>query len=105
MLGVAVFVLFLAFIKDIRTLQPYTYLLGLIGILLIAIPALLPSSISGVAGTGAKIQISIGGFSFQPEEFGKLLLAASFASYLVVNGTQAVAADREVVDLQPAPAA
>ena len=50
------------------------------------LPALLPSSISGVAGTGAKIQVSIGGFSVQPEEFGKLLLAASFASYLVVNG-------------------
>jgi cell division protein FtsW (lipid II flippase) len=30
--------------------------------------------------------VSIGGFSVQPEEFGKLLLAASFASYLVVNG-------------------
>jgi cell division protein FtsW (lipid II flippase) len=85
-LGVAVFVAFLALINDIRRLQPYTYLLGLIGIGLIAIPALLPSSISGVAGTGAKIQVSIGGFSFQPEEFGKLLLAASFASYLVVNG-------------------
>ena len=39
-----------------------------------------------MAGTSAKIQISIGGFSVQPEEFGKLLLAASFASYLVVNG-------------------
>src|SRR3984957_11450657 len=85
-LGVAVFVAFLALVNDIRRLQPYTYLLGLIGIGLIAIPALLPSSISGVAGTGAKIQVSIGGFSVQPEEFGKLLLAASFASYLVVNG-------------------
>ena len=85
-LGVAVFVAFLALIKDIRRLQPYTYILGLIGMGLIAIPALLPSSISGVAGTGAKIQVSIGGFSFQPEEFGKLLLAASFASYLVING-------------------
>jgi cell division protein FtsW (lipid II flippase) len=85
-LGVAVLVLFLAFIKDIRSLQPYTYVFGLIGIALIAIPALLPASISGVAGTGAKIQVSIGGFSIQPEEFGKLLLAASFASYLVVNG-------------------
>jgi cell division protein FtsW (lipid II flippase) len=85
-LGLAVFVLFLAFVKEIRILQPYTYLLGLIGLGLIAIPALLPSSISGVAGTGAKIQVSIGGFSIQPEEFGKLLLAASFASYLVVNG-------------------
>src|SRR6185437_8397614 len=46
----------------------------------------LPDSISEVAGTTAKIQISIAGFSFQPEEFGKLMLAASFASYLVMNG-------------------
>jgi cell division protein FtsW (lipid II flippase) len=85
-IGVVVFVLFIAFIKDIRILQPYTYLFGLVGMFLIAIPALLPSSISAVAGTSAKIQVSIGGFSVQPEEFGKLLLAASFASYLVVNG-------------------
>jgi len=85
-LGAVALVLFLAFIKDIKVLQPYTYVFGLIGIVLIAIPALLPSSISGVAGTGAKIQVSIGGFSVQPAEFGKLLLAASFASYLVVNG-------------------
>jgi cell division protein FtsW (lipid II flippase) len=85
-LGVAVFVAFLALVKDIRVLQPYTYLIGLIGFLLIALPALLPSRISGVAGTGAKIQIAVGSFSIQPEEFGKLLLAASFASYLVVNG-------------------
>jgi cell division protein FtsW (lipid II flippase) len=85
-LGVAVFVAFLALIKDTKALQPYTYILGLVGIGLIAIPALLPASISGVAGTSAKIQVSIGGFSVQPEEFGKMLLAASFASYLVVNG-------------------
>ena len=85
-LGVLVLVLFLKFIKDIKSLQPYTYVLGLAGLFLIALPAMLPSSISGVAGTSAKIQVSIGGFSVQPEEFGKLLLAASFASYLVVNG-------------------
>ncbi|MDX6342455.1 MAG: hypothetical protein QOH87_2593 [Trebonia sp.] len=85
-IGVVVLVVFLAFIKDVKGLQPYTYIFGLAGMFLIAIPALLPSSISGVAGTSAKIQVSIGGFSIQPEEFGKLLLAASFASYLVVNG-------------------
>jgi len=85
-LGIAVFVAFLIFVKDIRIFQPYTYILGLAGIILIGLPALLPSRISGVAGTGAKIQIAFGGFSVQPEEFGKLLLAASFASYLVVNG-------------------
>jgi cell division protein FtsW (lipid II flippase) len=85
-LGVVILVVFLAFIKDIKSLQPYTYIFGLAGMFLIALPALLPSSISGVAGTSAKIQVSIGGFSIQPEEFGKLLLAASFASYLVING-------------------
>jgi len=85
-LGVVIFVLFLWLIKDIRVLQPYTYVIGLAGIFLIALPALLPGSISQVADTSAKIQVSIGGFSIQPEEFGKLLLAASFSSYLVVNG-------------------
>jgi cell division protein FtsW (lipid II flippase) len=84
--GVVVFVVFIALIKDIRILQPYTYVFGLVGLGLIALPALLPSSISGVADTSAKIQVSIGGFSVQPEEFGKMLLAASFASYLVING-------------------
>ena len=85
-IGVVALVVFLGFIKDIKVLQPYTYIFGLAGMFLIALPAMLPSSISGVAGTSAKIQVSIGGFSIQPEEFGKLLLAASFASYLVVNG-------------------
>ena len=84
--GVIVFVVFIALIKDIRILQPYTYVFGLVGLGLIALPALLPSRISGVADTSAKIQVSIGGFSVQPEEFGKMLLAASFASYLVING-------------------
>jgi len=84
--GVIALVLFLKFVPDIKNLQPYTYIFGLAGLILIALPALLPSSISGVAGTNAKIQISVGGFSLQPEEFGKLLLASSFASYLVVNG-------------------
>jgi len=85
-LGVAILVVFLAFIKDIKALQPYTYVLGLVGLFLLALPALMLAGSSGVAGTGAKIQVSIGGFSIQPEEFGKLLLAASFASYLVING-------------------
>jgi cell division protein FtsW (lipid II flippase) len=85
-IGVVALVVFLKFVKDIKALQPYTYLLGLAGLLLIALPAMLPNSLSEVSGTSAKIQVSIGGISFQPEEFGKMLLAASFASYLVVNG-------------------
>jgi cell division protein FtsW (lipid II flippase) len=85
-IGVLALVLFLMFIKDAKQLQAYTYIFGLVGLILIGLPAVLPQSISGVAGTNAKIQVSIGGFSLQPEEFGKLFLAASFASYLVANG-------------------
>jgi cell division protein FtsW (lipid II flippase) len=85
-IGVVALVLFLKFVKDVKALQPYTYILGLAGLFLIALPAMLPNSLSEVSGTSAKIQVSIGSVSFQPEEFGKMLLAASFASYLVVNG-------------------
>jgi cell division protein FtsW (lipid II flippase) len=84
-LGIAVFVLLLAVIREPRILQRYTYTLGTIGLFLLAIPALLPSSISAVPGTEAKIQVAVGGFSFQPEEFGKLALAVFFAGYLVAK--------------------
>jgi cell division protein FtsW (lipid II flippase) len=84
-LGVIAFVLVLAFIREPRVLQRYTYTLGAAGLVLLAIPALLPARYSQVPGTGAKIQIAIGGFSFQPEEFGKLALAVFFAGYLVAK--------------------
>jgi cell division protein FtsW (lipid II flippase) len=83
--GIGCFIAFLVFIKEPRVMQRYTYILGLVGFALIAIPAFLPGSISGVQGTGAKVQISLGGFTIQPEEFGKIALAASFASYLVLK--------------------
>jgi cell division protein FtsW (lipid II flippase) len=83
--GVAAFILVLAFIKDLRVLQRYTYTLGALGLVLLAIPALLPSRYSEVPGTGAKIQVAFGGFSFQPEEFAKLALAVFFAGYLVAK--------------------
>src|SRR6516225_4089268 len=84
-IGVGLFVAVLVFIPEPRVLQRYTYILGLVGIVLIALPAFLPSSISEVANTGAKIQIRLGSFTVQPEEFAKLALAASFAGYLVAK--------------------
>jgi cell division protein FtsW (lipid II flippase) len=84
-IGVACFVAVLALIREPRVLQRYTYTLGAIGLVLLAIPALLPSSISEVPGTGAKIQIGLGGFTIQPEEFAKLALAVFFAGYLVMK--------------------
>jgi cell division protein FtsW (lipid II flippase) len=82
-IGVAAFVAVLVFIREVRVLQRYTYTLGAAGLILLAIPALLPASMSEVPGTGAKIQVAIGGFSFQPEQFAELALAVFFAGYLV----------------------
>ncbi len=83
LIGIACLVAILKFVSEPRVLQRYTYIFGLVGVFLIALPAVLPSSISGVADTGAKIQISIGGFSLQPGEFGRLALAVFFAGYLI----------------------
>jgi cell division protein FtsW (lipid II flippase) len=71
----------LALIRDHRALSRYAYTLGLVGIVLVMIPALLPSRFSVV--NGAKLWILIGGFSIQPGEFAKLALLSFFAYYLV----------------------
>ncbi len=84
-IGVIAFIAVLVFIREVRVLQRYTYTLGALGLILIAIPAMLPDSMSEVPGTGAKIQISLGGFSIQPEQFAELGLAVFFAGYLVAK--------------------
>jgi cell division protein FtsW (lipid II flippase) len=81
LIGVAGFVLVLFVIRETRVLQRYTYTLGALGLVLLAIPAVLPNSLSSVQG--AKVWIIIGGFEIQPGEFAKLALAVFFAGYLV----------------------
>ena len=81
--GVAVFVAVLFFIKEARILQRYTYTLGAVGLVLLAIPALLPASHSSV--NGAQVWIIFGGFSVEPGEFARLALAVFFAGYLVAK--------------------
>jgi cell division protein FtsW (lipid II flippase) len=99
LIGIGCFIAVLKFIAEPRVLQRYTYILGLAGMFLIALPAFLPSSISGVANTGAKIQISIGGFSLQPGEFGRLALAMFFAGYLVAKQDVLTLAGRRVLGI------
>jgi cell division protein FtsW (lipid II flippase) len=74
-------VVLLVVIRDHRSLSRYAYTLGLVGIVLVMIPALLPAQYSVV--NGAKLWILIGGFSIQPGEFAKLALLSFFAYYLV----------------------
>jgi cell division protein FtsW (lipid II flippase) len=95
--GVAAFVAVLALVREPRLLQRYTYTLGAVGLVLLAIPALLPSSLSEV--NGAKVWISIGGFSVQPGEFAKLALAVFFAGYLVAKRDVLSLAGRRVLGI------
>jgi cell division protein FtsW (lipid II flippase) len=74
-------VVLLLVIRDHRSLSRYAYTLGLVGIVLVLTPALLPARYSVV--NDAKLWILIGGFSIQPGEFAKLALLCFFAYYLV----------------------
>jgi cell division protein FtsW (lipid II flippase) len=94
-IGVGCFVAVLALVHEARTLQRYTYTIGAAGVLLLSLPALLPASISEVQG--AKIQIALGSFTIQPEEFAKLALAISFAGYLVAKRDVLALAGRRVL--------
>jgi cell division protein FtsW (lipid II flippase) len=99
LIGVACFVGVVKFISEPRVLQRYTYIFGLVGMFLIALPGLLPSSISGVAASGAKIQVAIGPFSLQPGEFGRLALAVFFSGYLVAKRDVLALAGKRVLGI------
>lgn len=81
LVAVIAFVLILVLVRDHRTLSTYAYTLALIGIVLVAIPAVLPYSLSGSGGAKLWIHTPVG--SIQPGEFAKLLLLSFFAYYLV----------------------
>jgi cell division protein FtsW (lipid II flippase) len=96
-LGVAGLVAVLVLIRETRILQRYTYTFGALGLVLLAIPAVLPNSLSYV--NGAKVWIIIGGFSIQPGEFARLALAVFFAGYLVAKRDVLALAGRRVLGI------
>ncbi|WFE58870.1 FtsW/RodA/SpoVE family cell cycle protein [Micromonospora sp. WMMD712] len=72
----------LALMRDHRSVSRYAYTLGLAGIVLVMIPAVLPARYSEIYG--AKLWIIVPGVGqIQPGEFAKLALLAFFAYYLV----------------------
>ncbi len=77
-LGCAFGVLML--IRQHRVLQRYTYVAGLIGVVLLLLP-MIPGL--GVEINGARVWIQVAGLSFQPGEIAKIALAIFFAGYLV----------------------
>ncbi|WAZ24107.1 FtsW/RodA/SpoVE family cell cycle protein [Streptomyces cinnabarinus] len=93
-LGVAFFIVTVLLLRDHRVLQRYAYVsvVGALGLLIL--PILFP------AVNGARIWIRIAGFSIQPGEFAKVLLAVFFAAYLAANRGALAYAGRRVWRLQ-----
>ncbi len=83
--GVIAATVILLVIRDHRILRRYTYLLGLAGLILLAMP-LIPGI--GLTIRGATLWVSILGVTFQPAEFAKVVLTIFFASYLVQTREQ-----------------
>jgi len=79
MLGLALFCLTIFLVRDHRTLDAYTYTIGLVGILLLLLPIA-----PGIGRTinGARLWVRIGSLNFQPAEIGKVLIVIFLASYL-----------------------
>ncbi|MQY30454.1 FtsW/RodA/SpoVE family cell cycle protein [Nocardia aurantia] len=81
--GIALFALLLAIVRNHGQPAKYAYTCGLAGLVLLLIPAVLPSRFSEV--NGGKSWILFSGFSIQPGEFAKVLLLIFFAAFLVSN--------------------
>ncbi|MFJ8918845.1 cell division protein FtsW, lipid II flippase [Streptomyces sp. LamerLS-316] len=93
-LGVAFFIAVVVFLRDHRVLQRYAYLSVATALVLLIVPIFFP------AVNGAKIWIRVGGFSFQPGEFAKILLAVFFAAYLAANRNALAYTGRRIWKLQ-----
>ncbi|MEU5955916.1 FtsW/RodA/SpoVE family cell cycle protein [Streptomyces sp. NPDC047525] len=95
-IGIALLVAVLLVLKDHRVLQRYTYISMVASLVLLLLP-LVPGL--GMNVFGAKIWISVGGFSIQPGEFAKIVIAIFFAGYLMVKRDALALASRRFMGL------
>ncbi|MGW3105808.1 FtsW/RodA/SpoVE family cell cycle protein [Streptomyces sp. NPDC001100] len=93
-LGVTLFIVVVVALRDHRVLQRYAYVCVAAALALLTLPVFFP------AVNGARIWIRIAGFSIQPGEFAKVLLAIFFAAYLAANRNALAYAGRRVWRLQ-----
>ncbi|MGA5727375.1 FtsW/RodA/SpoVE family cell cycle protein [Streptomyces seoulensis] len=93
-LGVGLFIVVVLVLRDHRVLQRYAYVCVAAALVLLLLPILFS------AVNGARIWIRIAGFSIQPGEFAKVLLAVFFAAYLAANRSALAYTGRRLWRLQ-----
>ncbi len=97
LVGVFLFIAVLWIVRDHTRLQRYTYTFGLVGLVLLVLPAI-PGV--GTSINGARLAVHLGPISFQPSELAKLALVISFAGYLVAKRDLLSLASRRFLGLE-----
>ena len=77
--GLALFMVTIVFLRDYHVLERYRYLIATVGLMLLLLPRV-PGI--GEQVNGAYLGIKIGPLAFQPAEFGKIAVVIFLASYL-----------------------
>ena len=93
MIGLGLFALTLLVVRDHRSLDAYTYTIGLLGLGFLLLPIA-----PGVGETinGARLWVHVGPIRFQPSEIGKVLIVIFLASYLATRKELLAVATRRI---------
>lgn len=96
-LGIALCIGVVVVLSDHRSLRRFTYLSLLGGLIMLLLPML---PVIGQTINGSRIWIHVAGFSFQPAEIAKILLAIFFAGYLATQRDNLALAGPKILGLQ-----
>jgi cell division protein FtsW (lipid II flippase) len=77
LVGAILFVITVLVVRDVRRLDGYRYLIGAVGLGLLALTIAVGTNVNG-----ARLWIHVAGFSIQPSEFAKLAIVVFLAGYL-----------------------
>ena len=80
LIGVALFVATVLVVRDVQRLDSYRYLIGILGLFLLALTV-----VAGTSVNGSRLWIRVAGFSIQPSEFAKIAIVVFLAGYLNEN--------------------
>lgn len=94
-ISVALMVGTLAVVRNLDIIKRYKYTFGIVGIVLLVLPMIIGTTISG-----SKLWIRIGGFTIQPGEFAKVFIVLFLAGYLSENRELLSISNRSVLGIK-----